>query len=234
MSIDLSTCIGCGACAVACTAENNVPVVGPLEVELGRFMHWIRIDRYVEPEGGRDVFQPMTCQHCETAPCEVVCPVYATSHSPDGINAMVFNRCVGTRFCSDACPYKVRRFNWFKYSARSPALAALQRNPDVTVRDRGVMEKCTFCVQRIRAAERSARLAERPLVDGDVTPACAQTCPTGAIVFGDVADPESRVSRLHADERSYAELEELGTRPRVRYLAVVRDEAGLPTAARRP
>ena len=180
----------------------------------------------VEPEGGRDVFQPMTCQHCETAPCEVVCPVYATSHSPDGINAMVFNRCVGTRFCSDACPYKVRRFNWFKYSARSPALAALQRNPDVTVRDRGVMEKCTFCVQRLRAAKDTWRDVHETVPDSALTKitACAAACPSGAITFGNAKDAEGTLSKQWKSPRAYTLLGELNTKPGIRYLARARFE----------
>jgi molybdopterin-containing oxidoreductase family iron-sulfur binding subunit len=216
MAIDLGACIGCGACAIACQAENNVSVVGPADVRLGRRMHWLRVDRYLD--GERPTFQPMLCQQCEAAPCEYVCPVGATVHSDDGLNEQVYNRCVGTRFCSNNCPWKVRRFNWFDYAARLPAEQTLQLNPDVSVRARGVMEKCTFCVQRIRSAEHIER------VEGTWTPprtACQQVCPTRAIVFGDLPD----LAPLHADPRAYGELAELGTRPRVRYLLRLRNAA---------
>lgn len=221
MAVDLSLCTGCQSCVVACQVENNVPVVGKAQVALGREMHWLRIDRYVQEEGGetRTTLQPMACVHCEKAPCEYVCPVNATVHSPDGLNEMVYNRCVGTRFCSNNCPYKVRRFNWFDFHADEGQPQTLKNNPDVTVRARGVMEKCTYCVQRIRRAEIDARRERRALRDGDVVTACAQACPTGAIVFGDKSDPSSRVSRLQANERAYGALNNLGTRPRTRYLA---------------
>jgi len=225
MTIDLGTCIGCGGCVVACQAENNTPVVGREDVAKGRAMHWLRIDRYVT--GASDapavVMQPMLCQHCEKAPCEYVCPVEATVHSPDGLNEMVYNRCVGTRFCSNNCPYKVRRFNWFDYNRDLAESEMMVKNPDVTVRERGVMEKCTFCVQRIREAEIAATREGRPLRGGDVQTACQQACPTRAIVFGSLTEADSDVVRRRTEPRAYAALGELGTEPRVRYLAAVRN-----------
>jgi molybdopterin-containing oxidoreductase family iron-sulfur binding subunit len=228
MSIDTSVCIGCNACMVACQAENNVLVVGREGVLNSREMHWLRVDTYFHgtPDEPAVVHQPMLCQHCEHAPCEYVCPVNATVHSPDGLNEMVYNRCVGTRFCSNNCPYKVRRFNWFDWKDRQPAnrgLVVLQRNPDVTVRDRGVMEKCTYCVQRIRRAEIAARTQDREIAAGEVVTACAQACPTGAIVFGSLREPDSAVARLRQDARSYEVLHDLGTRPRTTYLLRVDD-----------
>jgi molybdopterin-containing oxidoreductase family iron-sulfur binding subunit len=224
MTIDLSSCTGCSACVVACQAENNVPVVGREAVVAGRAMHWLRVDAYaLGAETESRVPQPMLCQHCEMAPCEYVCPVNATVHSNDGLNEMVYNRCVGTRFCSNNCPYKVRRFNWFDYWRDTPALAQMARNPEVTVRARGVMEKCTFCVQRIRTAENRARAGGQALADGDIRTACEQACPTRAIVFGDKADRTSRVAKLQDDPRAFSVLEELGTRPRVQYLARIRN-----------
>jgi molybdopterin-containing oxidoreductase family iron-sulfur binding subunit len=228
MVIDLDSCIGCNACVAACTAENNVPVVGKEQVSVGREMHWLRIARYYDGEvdAPRSFFQPVPCMHCEQAPCEMGCPVHATTHSPEGVNQMVYNRCIGTRTCSSFCPYKVRRFNFYDYRTppESPEHAA--QNPDVTVRSRGVMEKCTYCTQRIEAAHAAADKENRPLRDGDVVTACQAACPTKAITFGDINDPKSDVSRLRRDGRHYALLEELGTRPRTTYLAKWRDDGG--------
>ena len=227
MVIDLNSCTGCSGCVMACQSENNVPIVGPDDVERGREMHWIRLDRYYdEPKPGRleVVHLPMLCQHCDSAPCENVCPVNATTQSPEGLNQMAYNRCVGTRYCANNCPYKVRRFNFFDYQGAVQEPAELVFNPEVSIRPRGVMEKCTFCVQRIQNAKEEAKQDERALKDGEVKPACAVACPTEAIVFGDLKNPESRVSKLWSNDRGYRILQaELGVKPSIVYLAKLRN-----------
>lgn len=218
MVVDLDRCTGCQACVVACHAENNVPFVGEEEAAKIRTLHWIRIERYWEGEypNVKARFMPVMCQQCGEAPCEPVCPVFATYHNPEGLNAQVYSRCIGTRFCGSACPYKVRVYNWLRQDFPEPL--AQQLNPDVSVRTRGIMEKCTFCVQRIRRVEMDARAAGREPADGEVQPACVQTCPPGALVFGDLNDPDSRVSQLERSRRSFRLLDELGTDPGVIYL----------------
>jgi Fe-S-cluster-containing dehydrogenase component len=241
MAIDLSRCTGCSACVVACQSENNIPVVGKEQVGRSREMHWLRIDRYftgpgINGEGHQGyknyaaadaepgmVMQPVMCVHCEKAPCEYVCPVNATVHSDEGLNDMVYNRCVGTRYCSNNCPYKVRRFNYLHYAKGKTPTEKMQMNPDVTVRNRGVMEKCTYCVQRIERVRITSRIEKRPIAANELQTACQQTCPTQAISFGSLNDTKARVTQLHADPRHYKLLYELGTQPRTAHLVRLRN-----------
>ena len=228
MAIDLDKCTGCSACVTACQAENNVPWVGEDQVLMGRDMNWVRIERYYEQVDATQAadldvrFLPVICQHCGNAPCETVCPVFATYHTPEGLNAQVYNRCVGTRYCANNCPYKVRVFNWYRYTDEVPEPLNWQWNPDVTVRDNGVMEKCSFCVQRIREVQNRAALeGGREVRDHEVVPACEQSCPAEAIVFGNIRDPNARVTQVSGNERTYRVLEALNTQPAVNYLKKV-------------
>ena len=218
MAIDLDRCTGCEACVVACHAENNLPVSNPEQAANGRTAHWIRIDRYYEGEfpDVKVKYMPVLCQHCDNAPCEPVCPVYATYHNPEGLNVQVYNRCVGTFYCANNCPYTVRYFNWF--APEWPEPLQLQHNPDVAIRMAGVMEKCTFCIQRIKRGKQDAAQDGRPVADGDIKPACAQSCAAEAMVFGDLNDPESKVSLLSKTRRATRLLEDLGTKPKIFYL----------------
>lgn len=232
LSIDLNSCTGCGNCIIACQAENNVPVIGKEEVRKRRIMHWMRIDRYYSDslENPRVYHQPILCQHCDNAPCENVCPVAATSHSDDGLNHMTYNRCIGTRYCMNNCPYKVRRFNWFEFFGNdefdyytNSDLGRMVLNPDVVVRSRGVAEKCSLCIQRIQEKKQQAKLENRRLVDDEIKPACLESCPGDALVFGNRNDENSKISKIFRDERNYGLLEEIHALPSVGYLVKVRN-----------
>jgi len=226
MAIDTTSCVGCNACIIACQSENNIPVVGAEQVKRSREMQWLRIDTYFKgtPDNLEGTeFMPVPCMHCENAPCEPVCPVHATVHDSEGLNVMVYNRCVGTRYCSNNCPYKVRHFNFLLYQDFNTPTYQLMRNPEVSIRSRGVMEKCTYCVQRIQSAKIESEKEGRPIGDGEVITACQAVCPTEAIVFGNANDPKSRVAQLKREKRNYGLLADLNTQPRTTYLSSLRN-----------
>jgi len=229
MVIDLNTCTGCNACLVACASENNIPAIGPEQVIVGRHMNWIRLDRYYlgDEINPQPLTEPMLCQHCENAPCENVCPVLATTHDSEGLNTMTYNRCVGTRYCANNCPYKVRRFNYFQFTGELRDPLPMSLNPEVTVRTRGIIEKCSFCIQRIKVGKDNAKDLGRTVWDGEIKTACQQSCPADAISFGNINDTKSEVARLAKDPRGFKVMETINTRPAITYLAKVTNDQDL-------